>query len=79
MRLLTTKELNKIFSLKQSKNVKSRVRKKNHKRVMRYLDKYGLVTIDMLKKSTHIEKQKKYLIFTTKQVYIKYIKKINKR
>lgn len=58
MRLLTTKELNKIFSLRQSKNVKSRVRKKNNKRAMRYLDKYGLVTIDMLKKTIHIEKYK---------------------
>lgn len=56
MRLLTTKGLNKIFSLRQSKSVKSRVRKKNHKRVMRYLDKYGLVTVDMLKKTIHIEK-----------------------
>ena len=56
MWLLTTKGLNKIFSLRQSKNVKSHVRKKNHKRVMRYLDKYGLVTVDMLKRSTHIEK-----------------------
>ena len=56
MRLMTTKELNKIFSLRQSKSVKSRIRKKNHKRVMRYLNKYGLVTIDMLKKTTHIEK-----------------------
>ena len=54
MRLLTSKELNKIFSLRQSKSVKSRVRKKNHKRVMRYLDKYGLVTVDMLKKPTHV-------------------------
>lgn len=56
MRLLTTKGLNKIFSLRQSKSVRSRVRKKNHKRVMRYLDKYGLVTVDMLKKTIHIEK-----------------------
>ena len=48
MRLMTTKELNKIFSLRQSKSVKSRVRKKNHKRAMKYLDKYGLVTADML-------------------------------
>ena len=56
MRLLTTKELNKIFSLRQSKSVKSRVRKKSHRKAMRYLDKYGLVTIDMLKKTTNIEK-----------------------
>lgn len=56
MRLLTTKKLNKIFSLRQSKSIKSRVRKKNHRRAMRYLDKYGLVSIDMLKKTTHIEK-----------------------
>lgn len=48
MRLMTTKELNKIFSLRQSKSVKSRVKKKNHRRAMRYLDKYGLVTVDML-------------------------------
>ena len=46
MRLMTIKELNKIFSLRQSRNVKSRVRKKNHKRVMKYLDKYGLITVD---------------------------------
>ena len=38
---------------------------------MRYLDKYGLVTVDMLKKPTHIEK---YLIFIIEQVYIKYMK-----
>ena len=50
MRLMTTKELNKVFSLRQSKRVKSRVRKKNHKRAMKYLDKYGLVTVDMLRK-----------------------------
>ena len=50
MRLMTTKELNKIFSLRQSRSVKSRVRKKNHKRAMKYLDKYGLVTVDMLRK-----------------------------
>ena len=48
MRLLTIKELNKVFSLRQSKSVKSRVNKKNHKRAMRYLDKYGLATADML-------------------------------
>lgn len=46
MRLLTIKELNKIFSLRESRRVKSRVRKKNHKRAKKYLDKYGLVTID---------------------------------
>ena len=50
MRLMTTKELNKIFSLRQSRSVKSRVRKKNHKRAMKQLDKYGLVTVDMLRK-----------------------------
>ena len=48
MRLMTIKELNRVFSLRQSKGVKSRVRKKNHKRAMRYLDRYGLVTVDML-------------------------------
>ena len=48
MRLMTIKELNKVFSLRQSKSVKSRVNKKNHKRAMRYLDKYGLATADML-------------------------------
>lgn len=46
MRLLTKRELNKLFSLRESNRVKSRVRKKNHKRVMRYLNKYGLITID---------------------------------
>lgn len=51
MRLLTIKELNKIFSLRQSRNVKSRVRKKNHKRAMKYLDKYGLITVDYLKQT----------------------------
>lgn len=51
MRLLTIKELNKIFSLRQSRNVKSRVRKKNHKRAMKYLDKYGLITVDQLKQT----------------------------
>lgn len=46
MRFLTIKELNKIFSLRRSKSVKYRARKKNHKRAMRYLDKYGLTTVD---------------------------------
>ena len=46
MRLLTIKELNKIFSLRESRRVKSRVRKKNHKRANKYLDKYGLITVN---------------------------------
>lgn len=46
MRLLTPKELNRIFSLRESRNVKARVRKKNHKRAMKYLNKYGLTTSD---------------------------------
>ena len=46
MRLMTMKELNRVFSLRQNRNVKSRVRKKNHKRAMKYLDKYGLITSD---------------------------------
>ena len=48
MRLMTMKELNRVFSLRESRRVKARVRKKNHKRAMKYLDKYGLVTADML-------------------------------
>lgn len=52
MRLMTTKELNRVFSLRESRRVKARVRKKNHKRAMRYLDKYGLVTVDMLKNTS---------------------------
>lgn len=48
MRLMTMKELNKVFSLRESRRVKARVNKKNHKRAIRYLDKYGLVTVDML-------------------------------
>lgn len=51
MRLLTIKELNKIFSLRESRRVKSRVRKKNHKRAMKYLDKYGLITVDKPKQT----------------------------
>ena len=50
MRLMTMKELNRVFSLRESRKVKARVRKKNHKRAMKYLDKYGLVTVDMLRK-----------------------------
>lgn len=44
MRLMTAKELNRVFSLRQSRSVKSRTRKKNHNRVAKYLNKYGLVT-----------------------------------
>ena len=50
MQLMTMKELNRVFSLRQSRNVKSRVRKKNNKRAMKYLDKYGLVTVELAKK-----------------------------
>ena len=46
MRLMTMKELNRVFSLRESRRVKARVRKKNHKRVMKYLNKYGLITTD---------------------------------
>lgn len=46
MRLMTMKELNRVFSLRESRRVKARVRKKNHKRAMRYLNKYGLITVD---------------------------------
>ena len=46
---MTTKELNRVFYLRQSRNVKPRVRKKNHKRAMKYLDKYGLVTVELAK------------------------------
>ena len=46
MRLMTKKELNRIFSLRESRRVKPRVNKKNHKRVAKYLNKYGLTTID---------------------------------
>lgn len=46
MRLMTMKELNRVFSLRESRRVKARVRKKNHKRVMRYLNRYGLITVD---------------------------------
>ena len=46
MRLMTMKELNRVFSLRESRNVKARVQKKNHKRVMKYLNKYGLTTSD---------------------------------
>ena len=46
MRLMTMKELNRVFSLRESRKVKTRVRKKNHKRAMKYLNKYGLITID---------------------------------
>lgn len=49
MRLLTLKELNRIFELRQSKRVSSRVRKKNHKRAIRYLNRYGLKFLDMEK------------------------------
>ena len=51
MRLMTMKELNRVFSLRESSRVKSRVRKKNHKRVMRYLNKYGLTTVDYSKQA----------------------------
>lgn len=46
MRLMTMKELNRVFSLRESRRVKARVRKKNHKRAMKYLNKYGLITTD---------------------------------
>ena len=46
MRLMTMKELNRVFSLRESRRVKARVRKKNHKRAMKYLNKYGLTTTD---------------------------------
>ena len=46
MRLMTMKELNRVFSLRESRRVKARVRKKNHKRAMKYLNKYGLITVD---------------------------------
>ena len=46
VRLMTMKELNRVFSLRESRKVKARVRKKNHKRAMKYLNKYGLITVD---------------------------------
>lgn len=46
MRLMTMKELNRVFSLRESRRVKARVSKKNHKRAMKYLNKYGLITAD---------------------------------
>ena len=52
MRLMTMKELNRVFSLRESRHVKARTRKKNHNRVMKYLNKYGLITSDY-KKETH--------------------------
>ena len=51
MRLMTMKELNRVFSLRESRRVKARVRKKNHKRVMKYLNKYGLTTVDYSKQA----------------------------
>ena len=46
MRLMTMKELNRVFSLRESRRGKARVRKKNHKRDMRYPNRYGLSTVD---------------------------------
>ena len=46
MRLLTVKELNRIFHLR-FRSGKYRIRKKNHNRIMKYITKHeGLASID---------------------------------
>jgi len=48
MRILTNKELGRIFTLRFHSK-KKRTHKKNYHIVEKYLDKYGLVASDMFK------------------------------
>lgn len=46
MRLLTTKELLKIYHLR-NRHSKSRIRKKNNKRAVKYMNTFGCITSDL--------------------------------